>query len=180
MKMINARPCKICKIKKEPSCFDGGRKICIECGDICVKCNGKKDKNEFVKRGNICKECNNKATREYRKDNDKFQQYIKNYNDTYRSNNKDDVKSYQKQYRIENKKAISENRKQYYVDNADWIDEYHVEYRKTYKKEKLIAHQERCKIDPAYKLRNDISIAIYKCLKKSGSSKKGQSILLSP
>src|SRR5258708_800662 len=116
----------------------------------------------------LCKYCNN-----FKLDTDfslsqikikspKCKECRKEYSKQYYSENKEEKIEYSKQYRTKNKEKIKENNKQYSIKN----------------KENRNQHQKnRKKNDPAFKLRTNISITIYKALHKNSSLKNGQSTL---
>ncbi len=163
---------------------------------ICIKCKIEKDENDFYFRDKNkgirrreCKLCTNEHTKKYYEQNTKN---ILNHNKQYRIEHKEELKEYFKQYRIENKEKIKENKKQYnaehkeeikeyYIENKDKIKEYYKQYnienKENIKENKKEYQKNRKKIDPAFKLRNNISSSINKSLRRTGSSKNGSSIL---
>src|SRR5258708_1990730 len=152
---------------------------------ICIKCKIEKDENDFYFRDKNkgirrreCKLCTNEHTKKYYEQNTKN---ILNHNKQYRIEHKEELKEYFKQYRIENKEKIKENKKQYNAEHKEEIKEYkkkkNNEKKENKKENKKEYQKNRKKIDPAFKLRNNISSSINKSLRRTGSSKNGSSIL---
>ncbi len=105
--------------------------------------------------------------KEERREYDK-QHYIKN---------KEEKIEYSKQYYAENKEKIKENNKQYYTEHKEEIKENTKQYSIKNKENRNQHQKNRKKNDPAFKLRTNISITIYKALHKNSSLKNGQSTL---
>lgn len=122
---------------------------------LCKFCNLDKSVNEFHSQNmcSLCRKNRNKnasklARRKlYANNKDK----IIAVNTVYYNNNKDKKKKYDKEYYLLNKdKRMAQS---------------------------LLNHKRRMKEDPAYRIRNIISVSIGKFLKKQGSSKRDESIL---
>lgn len=155
----------------------------------CTKCKTEKKLNDFgvdkaSKDGFLsqCKLCRQK----YRLENKKYYaEYHKEYNiknvdkvKEYRTNNKEKQRLYQLEYQKKyylDKKDI----KQTYVNNnKEKIKEYQKLYRETNKENiKLTKNNyrnNRRKIDPLYKLTNNIRTSIYISLSRNGFTKKSK------
>jgi hypothetical protein len=91
--------------------------------------------------------------------------------------NADKVKEVRKQYYEENKEVILEKQGIYYKTNFDRIRLVKEAYRITHKEERNKNHKIRYDTEPAYKLRMNLSTAIFGFLKKIGSSKNNISIM---
>ena len=149
-----------------------------------------------------CKKCRNESTKKYKKENkDKVRKNKRKYHKEnkdkirkkekeYYKENKERISKYQKEYYEENKEEIKVKNKQWREKNREYLKECHKEYKeknpnfykeydKKYQKnnrKKLNEYKkERRKIDPQIRLHEAFSTAIYKALKKQGSSKNGYS-----
>ncbi|MCJ8345508.1 hypothetical protein MJH12_08205 [bacterium] len=158
----------------------------------CSRCTVDKDINDFgihhrKSNGDIyhrseCKECCNKYSKlKYAKNPDERIEYSKQY----AKNNKEIIKTRRlRHYQLNKEKErarIKKNResrterqkemdkiktRKYYIANRERIIKYQIGYDK-----------KKRDIDPAYRLRSNISKNIRTALHKKGSSKQGQSIL---
>ncbi len=164
----------------------------------CKFCDNIKNKaifsNSQIKRKNPkCRDCvssydkiyhiNNKSKR-----NDKSKKHYKENKEDYKINNKKyyknnekEIKKYLKNYYIENKKNILKNANSYYKLHKIEKLEYQKQYNKKnrYKiNEYFKKHNKyRRKVDVFFRLRSNISGAIYFALKKQKSSKNNISIM---
>lgn len=150
------KKCNTCLITKIIDLFDKNRSVCKKCRQLY--------KNSWAK--------NN------RKENpDQQNSYYRNY---YK-NNKNKILSCVKHYKENNKEKIKNNNKIYYINNKDEICNKSSQYRKNNEKKvsKRIANWKRIqrKINPSFRIRENISRAINSYLKKNGSSKFGNSLL---
>jgi mannose/fructose/N-acetylgalactosamine-specific phosphotransferase system component IIB len=82
-----------------------------------------------------------------------------------------------KEYRKNNKKKLSIQNKEYYKNNAEALKAYQKEYRKTNKDKRSDREKKLKQEKPSYKLRINISGAIYQSLKRKFFSKNGLSCL---
>jgi hypothetical protein len=102
----------------------------------------------------------------WQKDNNKWRDQCKmcmtNDQAQYREDHKEEIKEYKTQYREDHKEEIKEYKTQYREDHKEEIKEYLKKRRKT---------------DPIFKLRDNVSGSIYKALKRSSSSKRGESCM---
>lgn len=165
-------------------------------GKVCSKCKIEKDFCDFYKDKNKkdgldiwCKEC--------RKDYDKSRseqrkEYIKKYREEHKAENTEYHKNYiqneenlrrihgyQKQHYIENKEKLNAKHRDYYREHKEEF----IARQKKYRKENQEVVRERRrnyvnnkrKEDQAYRIRGNVSSAIYKALKRNNSSRHGKS-----
>jgi hypothetical protein len=149
---------------------------------VCHKCHF--DKNEgdfspaqFLKKSGWCKSCISFSKKSYYQDNKKlihirvkkYQQGQKSsqYRKLYYIGNKDNKLVYNRAYYKRNKAQIVASSKKYNKENEEKI----AIYKKSYQKD-------RRKIDPKFKLRALLSSAIGYNIKKSGSNKNYDSIVM--
>jgi hypothetical protein len=102
---------------------------------------------------------------------------MKEYDKQYNLDHKEETKAYNKQYNLEHKEEISINSKQYRIDHKEEKREYNKQYRLDHKKERNELRNEKRRNSPAIKLRNNISGAVWLALKRSGNSKRGESVM---
>ncbi len=154
-----------------------------------------------------CKECKKENNKQYRTEHkEEIKEYKKQYYSEhkeelkqyrtehkeelkqYRAEHKEEIKEYKKQYNAEHKEKIKEyyikNKKEikgYRAKHKEEIREYDKQYRAENKEElkeyKKQYQKNKYKTDIVFRLRINISRAIYTTLRKNGSSKNGQSIL---
>jgi len=137
----------------------------------CKKCGLEKDLAAFSLYGrkngaplhrNICREC------------------IKPSRKKYYENNKNSILEDHKEYYQSNRETVIDKVKKYASDHIEEKKQYNKSYYQANKKNIQIkvnlCRNERKKIDPAYKLREDISTIIRRTLRSAGSSKYGKSI----
>lgn len=144
---------------------------------ICSRCKIEKSIDNFNKRlsrksglASSCKTC----MKDYRKDKKlKIQLQQKEYKRLNKENIKRKANVYNIKYYKSNKLLILKNKKQYYKDNRESILKKKKENRHVSNKRESY----RKKIDPAYKLRRNLSTTIFLALKKSSSSKNNNSII---
>jgi len=183
------------------------KKICRKCGDekdvdkfyfitksqkyrnTCLVCEKEYQRKYYVE--NIDELSVKKRT--YNHENSQF---LSVKQKEYYDKNKVEIAEYQKEYYLENKQDIVERQKEYhrenkdtrntyaklhYQENRETILETQKQYQQENRKAKTDYHNEydrkRRKTDPAYRLRKNVSIAVYVGLKTEGFSKKGESIL---
>jgi hypothetical protein len=84
---------------------------------------------------------------------------------------------YGKQWAIDNKDELKEYRKQWRSENQEYISQYEIKNKKTILDNRNKRYATKIKNDPVYKLRTRVSSKIHKALHRSGSSKRGQSIM---
>jgi len=145
--------CKCCKIEKDQSEF-GFR-------------NRKTRKGFYKKYRNIyCNKCEKEKSKLWRKKNpDK----VKNQNNSERA------KLSKKQWLFNNIEIVKKYRKLYYNKNIEKFKE--ISKTKRFKEVKKIYKKNKRKNDYLFRIRENISNAILKALKKGKSNKAGQSIL---
>lgn len=145
----------------------------------CKSCQQVKDNNQFgtyqrkISFNNYkicfriyCKNCMALKSKLWRQNNvDKVKQY----------NASDDHKQSYQRWLQNNQQKRQDYQKQYYLNHIDKFKTADKSDQRKISKNKY--KQNRKKNDPAYKLRNNVSNAIYKALNKVKSNKAGQSIL---
>jgi len=129
---------------------------------VCSKCKEVKDESEFYKDKSKkdglrpdCKVC------------------VKKQDIQYRQKNKDKIKERKKKYCLKNKDKKRKYDEQYCQKNKDKKRE----YRQKNKDKRNQRAKERYQIDPQIKVRQILSSAIRRGLKKNCGSKRGSSIL---
>lgn len=145
--------------------------------------------SELLKNKSICRKCVSEYKKEYRIDN---REKIKNQQHNHYENNKERVLGHNKDYRKNNKEKLSDKKKEIYKNNREEIlmmqKEYYEEnrdiklkYQKNYQKNNRdkINHRvnEKLKNDPIFKLRAQVSKAVWTALNSKCFSKNGSSIL---
>ena len=126
----------------------------------CTTCNIEKELTEFNKhkktkdglRGN-CKSCQKDYHKKYRKANEK---QIKEYNKKWYHANREHHKEYYKA----NEEKIKEYKKEHKKANKEHYKEYHKEYKK-----------ERRKVDPLFKMKDNLRNRTFKAFKNKGYCK---------
>lgn len=125
----------------------------------CQKCKQEKFNDDFTGNQNWCKVC------------------IKEYNINYRKNNKHKYKKYKqtavykyqsKDYKDKNKEHLQQRGKEYYQENKEKFQQYYEENRETIIRKSVIREKQRRMIDPAYKIRRNISAYLRATLKQKG------------
>jgi hypothetical protein len=143
---------------------------------ICALCKIEKKAEEFCykKRPQVngivrlalntyCRDCVNiKSKEQYYKDPEKTKE--KNH----KKSSKESTKKRKKEYRENNKDKLIEYNIAYYANVKDTVE---------YKEKRRIRKKNRRKEDPIFRIRENISNAILKALKKGKTDKAGQSIL---
>jgi len=146
---------------------------------ICSDCEIEKDENEFgthkrkMRNGDTkvypsiyCKKCVARNMKKWRQNNpDKVS----------KQNKKPKARKARENWLTNNKDKRQEYEKQYYLDNKDQFKK-HAQSSKA-KETKRIYKRNKRRNDPIFKLRDNLSNAILKALKKGKSDKAGQSIL---
>lgn len=157
--------CKDCKNAKQiakrnekmggPSVRRINSQLILDNKQMCHKCKLPKDTSEFY---------SNKANKygfHYECKSCAHEDAVIRYND-----NKEEIKSNVKQHYQENKEKRQQYSRQYYYNNTE-----------TQKLKSKNYHKKRRSIDPAFKLRKNISTLISIIIRSNGSSKMGQSVL---
>jgi len=135
-------------------------KTCSKCEEIKPIIEYAKNKNKW---DGICSQCKMCQKKYYNENSDKVKERISKYiKENPEKKKQQDKKSYQKR-----KEKIYEYKKEYYKNNKEKIKEYHREYKR-----------ERRKIDPNFKLRNDISRRILIAIKENNACKEYNTIEL--
>lgn len=98
----------------------------------------------------------------YRKNKDRIIARQKQYNE----NKREERLQYAQSYYENNKESVLDRQKKHQSQNRVEETKYHNDYVKR-----------RSMVDPAFKLRNNISSTVYAALKSNGASKHGKSIL---
>jgi hypothetical protein len=145
----------------------------------CPKCKIEKERSEFYKnktRGDglegVCKNCTKKRNKQY---NEIHKEELKEKAKQYRKNNKDKIKLYEqsekRKQRLEQYNLIHEEKLKHYRGQY-----YHIH------KEKLIQrgnerNKRRRKNNICFKLKRNVSNAIWWALKENNSSKRGESTI---
>lgn len=144
---------------------------------VCIKCGLNKDINGFNIQKNkyyrsICILCEKEYNKSYRENNkeklaiQKKEWYLVNLENNkekrqiYYLENKEDIKNKSNEYRILNKIKIKKNKKEDYIKNKTKIINQHNAYIK-----------QRKKIDPLFKLKVNIRSTIYNNLKRGNYNK---------
>ncbi len=123
----------------------------------CAKCGKEKNIKEFLsmkdlnKYTTLCAACRDKK---------------KKRDNKYYQNNKAQANEQKSKYYAENKDDILKQRRLYYVDNKEYIKKSVKEYQKI-----------KRQIDPAFRLRQNISSVIFQSLRLKNGSKFGHSVL---
>lgn len=136
-------------------------KICSKCKK--EKFDGEFSQSQFKKKSGWCKICIKEYNSIYREENKNEAQV---YAVSYYQENKEKIKQDTKEYRIQHEEDTSKYQKRYHKENKIHLHSYSNEYQK-----------ERRRIDPLFKLRQNISHAVGMMLKQSNSSKNKESIL---
>ena len=179
--------CSKCGFPKDDECFSkdghGGRKAqCRDC-DKQYRLDHKAEQQAYDKQYYHDKkkplyEANKPA---FKEKNAKYYQEnkeeIKDRVREYAIENEDKVKESRKQYYEENKEAILEKQGTYYEANFDRIRVVKETYRLTHKEERNENQRLRYATDPHFRLRMNLSTAIFGFLKKNDSSKGNKSIM---
>lgn len=156
----------------------GNTKICTKCGEIKLLTNEffqwRTDRDSWR---TTCKSCIKTQKQAYNKSNiekqqkDKKRYYlinqerIKNKRKSYYNDNKARVFKCNKLWDAANNEKMIAYHRQYYLDNKEYL-----------LKQVYVRKKERYTKDPSYKFRSNISRMILLALKKSNSSKRGESI----
>lgn len=138
----------------------------------CSKCGFPKNDNCFYNGKSWCIECHKKKNNAYYAAN---KEYIISRVHEYATKNQDKIKENKKQYYEENKETILEEQKAYYENNFDRIRVVKETYRLIHKEERNKNQKARYENDPSFRLRMNLSTAISGFLKRSSSSKNGNS-----
>lgn len=115
----------------------------------------------------VCRSCENKRHKEYLKETNYYEnnkERILNNNKVNYYSNIEKRKEYHKKYYINNKEKIIKRNLKYVENNSEKTRKYQNKYKK-----------DRRKLDPAFRLRNDIGKYILLSLKK-GNCKKNNSV----
>lgn len=91
--------------------------------DLCVKCNGDRNINGFVKNRKKCKKCCNEQSRLYKQCHKKE---ISDYNKKYKSEHKEDIKTYNAKYNIENRETIQKRHTPYLINRRKTCPQYKI------------------------------------------------------
>jgi len=146
--MIEFKQCSICKINKDISAFRV------------------KNKNNILSISKDCKDCLNLKMREWR---------LNNPEKSKAQNKTPGAKESKKKWLLKNKDKRAAYEKQYYLDN---IEQFKINSQSEKCKEtKRLYKKNRRNNDPIFRMRGNISNAIYRALIKGKSNKAGQSIL---
>lgn len=128
---------------------------------ICKKCNLEKEAPDFYSGRTSCKECHKKWRQTYYEENKQEQlEKMKEYSCSNREKIKSYHKEYHRAYYEKNKEKIREAVDLYQKENKEKVKNTRRNYQNKKRKE-----------DPKYRLRLVVSTAVYKALKKRGSSK---------
>lgn len=179
--------CSKCNLPKDDECFSkdgrGGRKAqCKDC-DKQYRLDHKTEQQAYDKQYYQDKK---KPIYEANKDlfKEKNAQYYQENKEEvisrvreYATKNPDKIKDGRKKYYEENKEIILENQKEYYENNFEACRATREQYRLSHKEERNKNQKLRYDTDPTFRLRMNLSTAIFGFLKKKGSSKNGSSIM---
>ena len=137
--------------------------------------NKEKIKEQRKKYYESNKEEINKLKREKRKNlTSEKKEKIKSQTKKYKEENKDYIKEYMKSYRQENKEKLKEQAKVYYNNNKENRKKYYLDNKKEIKKSTNNYRSNRKKIDPLYKLTNNIRRSINKSINEKRYTKKSR------
>jgi len=144
----------------------------------CTECGIEKDDGYFYSNKSKCKECILKQQKLYKSRN---KDNISKRNKQYYTDHKDDILIQQKQYIADNKDNRMIYNQQWYIEIKEYKKEYHkqwyIENKISIIKKGTQYKTNRRVNDPIFKLRANVSTAIYTALHKIGLSKNGNSIL---
>tara|TARA_Y100000593_G_scaffold69925_1_gene128371 strand:- start:690 stop:1400 length:711 start_codon:yes stop_codon:yes gene_type:complete len=151
----------------------------------CGKCGVVKPLDEFHKHKKLkdgrqynCKECRKEHKKQHYQNN---KESILEKQSQYYYDNRESIlekqKEYKKQYRQDNKEEIRKQQAQWYQGNKEEIRKQQKQYAQDNKEKRNERDRNRRANDPVAALRENVSVAIRKALKRNDGSKKGESVL---
>ena len=174
--------------KEREIAFQNGLAWCSKCEQFFAISHFYKDKNNRYGLTNWCKDCHKENSKKQRKKHPKYlaqwcsknQQKMKNYHKKHYTKLKENNKNYNKEQYKKRKLQISIYGKKWRKENKKYSKIYSKEYARENKEQ--INHrrnayvQHRQRIDPIFRLRNNLGKSIRKILNNINNPKNGQSI----